>query len=138
MATVEDHITNGKKPARRWKLVLIVCLFIGIIGVVAAKLYGGDIYRGISQDIISQDGNSCGDSHGMGHIVSVDSDAFTIERNDGTDQIVRVTDQTKIKSSTGSDSISDLKPQDGVAIVGKSNPDGSEAATAVLVCSAKN
>jgi hypothetical protein len=64
----------------------------------------------------------------------VGNNTITIKRHDGKSQISNLTGQTTIKTSTGSASASDLKTGDRVTIVVKSNPDGSETATTVLIC----
>lgn len=112
-------------------LTFIVCLLILGGGVaVAIKFYGNKL------PATSQGGNLCGSTNGRGQIVSVGSNSFTVRRNDGTDQLVTLADQATIKTPAGAGSISFLKTGDRVTIVGQPNADGSETATAVLVCGA--
>jgi pectate lyase len=84
---------------------------------------------------IPQSGDICGGTGGKGQIVSVGSNTFIMKRkDDGRNQIINLTDQKTIKTSTGSGSISDLKTGDSVTLVGGTNPDGSFTANMVLVC----
>ena len=84
---------------------------------------------------IPQSGDLCGGTGGNGQIVSVGNNEFTMKRNDdGSDQVVHVTDQATIKTSAGSASLSDLKTGYRVTLVGGPNPDGSFTADTVVVC----
>ena len=84
---------------------------------------------------ISQSGDLCGGTGGNGQIVSVGNNEFTIKRNDdGSDQVVHLSDQATIKTSAGSASLSDLKIGYRVTLVGGPNPDGSFTADTVVVC----
>jgi len=102
--------------------------------IVTVGFYGTTMYHSV-QRMMSTSENLCGGNHGIGEIASIGNDSFILKRNDGSNQLTKLTGQTTIKTSTGSGSILDLKTGDDVAIVGKPSPDGSEAATAVLVCS---
>ena len=77
----------------------------------------------------------CGGTGGNGQIVSVGNNEFTMKRNDdGSDQVVHLSDQATIKTSAGSASLSDLKIGYRVTLVGGPNPDGSFTADTVVVC----
>ena len=90
-----------------------------------------------SEGAIPQNGDPCNGTGGNGQIVSVGNDAFTLKRNDdGSDQIVKLTGRTTIKTSTGPGSPADLKIGDRVTLVGDQNPDGSFTAMTVVVCKA--
>jgi PBP1b-binding outer membrane lipoprotein LpoB len=80
----------------------------------------------------------CGGTGGNGQIVSVGNNEFTMKRNDdGSDQVVHLTDQATIKTSAGSASLSDLKVGYRVTLVGGPNLDGSFTADTVVVCSSQ-
>jgi len=84
---------------------------------------------------IPQSGDLCGGTGGIGQIVSVGNNEFTIKRHDdGSDQVVHLTGQATIRTSTGSASLSDLKIGWSVTLAGHPNPDGSFAANIVVVC----
>ncbi len=83
----------------------------------------------------AETGDLCGGTGGNGQIVSVESDAFTMRRNDGGSQTVHLAGQTTIHTSAGPGSESDLKTGERVTLVGGPNPDGSFTADAVFVCS---
>jgi glycopeptide antibiotics resistance protein len=88
-----------------------------------------------SKGAIPRSGDLCGGTGGVGRIVRIGSDAFTIRRNDdGTSQIIHFTDRATIKTSVGSVSVSDLEIGDRVTLVGNPNPDGSFTANTVVVC----
>ncbi len=84
---------------------------------------------------IPQGGDLCGGTGGKGQIVSVGNNEFTMKRNDdGSNQVVHLTDQATIRTSAGSASLSDLKAGYPVTLAGHPNPDGSFNADIVLVC----
>jgi glycopeptide antibiotics resistance protein len=114
-------------------------IIITAIVVVVAAVFGG--YKGValaanqSEGAIPQSGDLCGGTGGNGQIVSVGNNTFTLKRNDdGRDQIIHLTDQTTIKTSTGPASLSYLKTGDRVTLVGDPNRDGSFTADTVVVC----
>ncbi len=93
-----------------------------------AVLFG---YRGVAL----ADGDLCGGTGGKGQIVSVGNNAFTIKRSaNSSNQIIHLTGQTIIKTSTGTVSLADLKTGERVTLVGGPNPDGSFTANTVVVC----
>jgi preprotein translocase subunit YajC len=84
---------------------------------------------------IPQSGDLCGGTGGIGQIVSVGNNEFTIKRNDdGSDMVVHLASQATIKTSAGSASLSDLKIGYRVTLAGGRNPDGSFTARIVVVC----
>jgi hypothetical protein len=84
---------------------------------------------------IPQSGDLCGGTGGIGQIVSVGNNEFTIKRNDdGSNLVVHLTSQATIKTSAGSTSLSDLKIGWSVTLAGSKNPDGSFTAGIVVVC----
>ena len=84
---------------------------------------------------IPQSGDLCGGTGGIGQIVSVGKDEFTMKRNDdGSDQVVHLASQATIRTSAGPASLSDLKAGYPVTLAGSPDPDGSFTARIVLVC----
>ena len=84
---------------------------------------------------IPQSGDLCGGTGGIGQIVSVGNNEFTMKRfDDGSDQVVHLTSQATIKTSAGSASLSDLKAGYSVTLMGRPNSDGSFTAGTVVVC----
>ena len=84
---------------------------------------------------IPQSGDLCGGTGGIGQIVSVGNNEFTMKRNDdGSDQVVHLTGQATIKTSAGSASLSDLKIGWSVTLMGHPSSDGSFTAGTVVVC----
>jgi glycopeptide antibiotics resistance protein len=76
----------------------------------------------------------CNGTGGTGQIVSAGKNTITIKRGDGINQIITLTDHTRIRTSAGTASQSNLKIGDRVTVV----VDGSETATTVLVCKASS
>ena len=84
---------------------------------------------------IPQSGDLCGGTGGRGQIVSVGNNEFTMKRTDnGSDQVVHLTNQATIKTSAGPAALSDLKIGYRVTPVGHPNADGSFTADIVVVC----
>ena len=81
---------------------------------------------------ISPGVDPCNGTGGTGQIVSVENNTMTIKGDNGTSQIIKLTDKTKFRTSMGPVSKSDLNRGDGVTVV----IDGSETATLVLICNA--
>ncbi|MEN9327413.1 MAG: hypothetical protein RI947_221 [Candidatus Parcubacteria bacterium] len=118
-----------------------------VIMVVSAAFFGYKVYHrsqvqerfedriGNKQEgTIPQSGDLCGGTGGIGQIVNVGDNTITLKRKDGKNLITHLTNQTVIKTSAGSGSLSDLKIGDRVTLVGGPNPDGSFAADTVVVC----
>jgi glycopeptide antibiotics resistance protein len=77
----------------------------------------------------------CGGTGGIGAIVRVGNDSFTMTRNDdGARQLVHLAHPPAIETATGRLSLSGLRPGDRVTLVGDPNPDGSFTAGTVVVC----
>jgi glycopeptide antibiotics resistance protein len=87
---------------------------------------------------IRQGKDPCNGTGGTGQIMSVGTNSFTIKRNDGTDQIITLSDHAKISNSAGPLSASDLKRGDRVTVVIMPGQDGIETAGTVLVCNGAN
>jgi glycopeptide antibiotics resistance protein len=117
-------------------------LFIGMV-IVFVAVAAFDGYKGValaasqSEGAIPQSGDLCGGTGGIGQIVSVENNSFTIKRqDDGNNQIISLTGQATIRTSAGVVSLSDLKIGDRVTLVGGPNPNGSFTANTVVVCAA--
>ncbi len=135
---------------RKYKNIIIAAIIF--IAAVAAAFYfvypwgqplvnsrvgAGDQFDNSAhqqEDETPESSNLCGDTGGNGQIISVGNNKFTIERNDGSNQIINLIAEISIKTSAGAGSISDLKIGDRVTLVGGPNPDGSFTADAVFVC----
>lgn len=77
----------------------------------------------------------CGGTGGVGQIVGTGSHAITVKTRDGSEQLIKLTDQTKIRNSAGALLASNLKIGNRVTIVTfESDQDGNKIATVVLVC----
>jgi glycopeptide antibiotics resistance protein len=146
------YITERPQANNRREVKL---MYIIILVIAAAILLGYMAYNNPPQEIlgagagvgqsnllgneqegtIPQSGDLCGGTGGIGQIVSLGNNTFTINRKDGRDQIVDVAGGATIETPTGSGSLSDLKTGDSVTLVGGTNPDGSFTARTVLVCS---
>jgi glycopeptide antibiotics resistance protein len=105
-------------------------IILSIIAVVVAASFIGN-----EESAIAQSGALCGSTTGNGQIVSVGSNSFTLERNDGRKLIVNLTDHARIETLSGLVSLSDLKIGDRVTLVGDNNRDGTFTADAIVVCS---
>ena len=112
------------------KIMKRFLIILSIIAVVAVAVSFGNKVYAQSEDL-------CGNTNGNGQIVSVGNSEFTIKRGDGggnQNQIIHLTGQATIETSTGFISLSDLKIGDRVTLVGGPNRDGSFTADAVVVC----
>jgi glycopeptide antibiotics resistance protein len=113
-------------------LVILVIIAAAVLGSYKSVAFAASQ----SERAIPQSGDLCGGTGGNGQIVSVGNKAFTLKRNDdGSHQLIHLTNQATIKTSTGSVSLSNLKKGDRVTLVGGPNRDGSITADTVVVCS---
>ena len=85
---------------------------------------------GTEQSRQSESSDLCNGSGGTGQIVLVEPNAITIKRNDGNNELVKITDRTAIKTSEGKATQSVLKVGDRVTVI----IDESETAAMILVC----
>jgi len=112
---------------------------IAVIALItaAAAFYGSVVYP-ISHQTVSPptgaNGDLCGDTGGIGEIIKLGNNSFTLKRKDNGSLIVNLSGQAAIKTPTGSGTMIDLKTGDRVTLVGGPNPDGSFIADTVLVC----
>lgn len=81
-----------------------------------------------------QANNPCGDTQGTGQIISNENNAITIQRNDGSTQLIKLGTHTAISNANGPIPASDLKVGERVTIVIYDNV----TAAAVLVCNPSN
>lgn len=86
---------------------------------------------------IPESDDLCSGTGGVGQIVSVENNTLIIKRKDGRRQKIHLTSRATVKSSAGLASVSDLKTEDRVTLVGGSNADGSFTADTVVVCYVK-
>ncbi|MES2994612.1 MAG: VanZ family protein [Patescibacteria group bacterium] len=120
---------------------MLIAAFIGIAAAAGALYaiypHGQPVIRpeGGGQFNSEEGRDLCGGTGGTGQIVSVGNNGFTIERRDGSNQIVNLADKATIETPAGPVSTSDLKIGDRVTLVGDVNPDGSFTADTVVVCS---
>ena len=109
-----------------------------VILVVGAAMFGSHktvaFAASQSKGTITQSEDPCGGTGGKGEIVNVENKTVTIKRNDGSNQIILLTNQATIETSTGSISLSKLKKGERITLVGGANPDGSFTADTVVVC----
>lgn len=116
-------------------LVLLVAILV-ITAVAFSNYVGIALAANRSEGAIPQTGDLCGGTGGNGQIVNVANNEFTIKRNDdGSNQLIHLTNQATIKTLTGSVSLSKLKKGDRVTLVGGPNKDGSFTADKVVLCS---
>jgi glycopeptide antibiotics resistance protein len=105
--------------------IAVLLLLTGMLYAIAP--HGRQVnYEGAT----SQSGNLCGSTRGTGEILELGNSSITVKRNDNTNQTIRLTDRTVIKTSAGVVSQADLKVGDRVTLV----VDDSETASDVLVC----
>lgn len=101
-------------------------------GGTGAGIERGRAHQGVAP--AADQGDLCGGTGGIGQIVSVGKNEFTITRNDDRDQIVHLGTRATVETSHGYASVSDLTTGDRVTLVGDENRDGSFSADAVVVC----
>ena len=91
----------------------------------------GDLQPGNKEDEIAESGDDlCGGTGGTGQIINVANNTIAVRLNDGVVKNVKLTGQTKIRTSAGLILQSDLKAGERVTLV----IDESETASVVLVC----
>ncbi len=67
-----------------------------------------------------------------GEIVSVDKDNIVVKLDDGSSKIILISDSTQV-SKTEKAEKSVLKTGDNIAVMGKSNSDGSQTANSIQI-----
>lgn len=118
------------------KQIYIIFSFFVITITAFGSYKGVALAASQSEGAIPQAGDLCGGTGGNGQIVSVGNNEFTIKRNDdGRNQIIHLTNQAEIKTSTGPISVSELKTGERITLVGGPNRDGSFTADTVVLCS---
>src|SRR6266404_4590867 len=112
-----------RKIMKRIHIIIIVTI---VVMVAFSGYKNVALAASQSEGAIPQSGDLCGGTGGNGQIVSVGNNTFTLKRNDdGSKQIIHLTNQATIKTSTGSVSLSNLKAGERVTLVGGPNLDGS-------------
>jgi len=147
--TIFEKMMRSMKPK---KIIITAVVIIVIVGMTA--FYGVDFYLKRQQPVrfrpgaengqrdsidnsvgsILQGADPCSGTGGTGQIVNVGSNSITIKRRDGINVILKLTEQTAIRTSAGAASKSDLKPGDRVTVVVEDSQDDSRTTTTVLVC----
>jgi glycopeptide antibiotics resistance protein len=117
------------------KRIYIIIIAIIVVGVVFNSYRGMVLAASQSGNTMPQLDDLCGGTGGNGQIVNVEKNTFTLERNDGRNLIVKLTDRTTIKTPHGNISVSDLEIGDRVTLVGDNNRNGTFNADAVVICS---
>jgi glycopeptide antibiotics resistance protein len=117
--------------AKNYKYAVISVLAIfGLCGASFYALYPkGQVVNAVEGTAL-QKGDPCGGTRGTGEITSISSSSITINRNDNSAQIIKLTNRTMYKNSIGIVSKTDLKTGQRVTVV----VDESETASDVLVC----
>jgi hypothetical protein len=134
--------TNKKWP---WIMALVAACLLAVGGWIFARQRTDDAKTASLTLLKSTDANNlkpngqgggdlCGGTGGIGHISSMGTNTFTIQRKNGSAQLINLTGQTTIKTSAGAALQSDLKIGDAVTLVGDPNSDGSFTANTVVVC----
>lgn len=97
--------------------------------------------RNAQEDVVPQHGDPCSGTGGNGQILNIGNNSITMKlKRDGrlltkgSSQIINLTSQTMIRTSTGSDSLSNLKKGDNITVGGEQNPDGNFTAQIIAVC----
>jgi glycopeptide antibiotics resistance protein len=130
-----------------------IAAVLAIVVVAAALFYGAAAYQKGRLPLSFEQGpgsdrydhkdkggipgadDPCGGTGGLGQIVGTGSHAITVKTRDGSEQLIKLTDQTKIRNSAGALLASNLKIGNRVTIVTfESDQDGNKIATVVLVC----
>jgi glycopeptide antibiotics resistance protein len=142
---------------RFWNLLKSSKLFLGsLVAVVLATVYifyswylsiTSEINmrpEQLKEDIHSKKNIQSSDQHqqdpcrgtgGTGTIMKVDQHAMVIQRKDGVEELIHITEKTTIKQSSGNATVKDLRVGDHVTVVvGLINED-AQAASLILICS---
>jgi glycopeptide antibiotics resistance protein len=102
----------------------------------AVVLAAGSILAATGQPSWAEE-DPCGGTGGIGQVIRVDEDAFTIRRNDDAQvQLVHLAPRASFRTAAGPGSLSALVVGSSVTLVGGPNRDGSFTADAVVVCTA--
>lgn len=132
--------------------VIIATVVTGVVAM-AAVVYGFGFYQGGSMPVSfdarpehntagggdAKDADPCGGTGGLGKIESIHNHFITITRGDGIKEVVKITDKTVIKNSSGDMLEANLKIGDRATIVTmESDKDGNKIAAAVLICDVRN
>ncbi len=121
------------KWLRERSYIKIVVVALILIAAALAAFYS--IYPWGQPVTLDAGVDLCGGTGGIGHIVSIGTNAFTIERKDGSRTAITLASGATIKTPAGIASMSDLQIGQRVTLVGDSNSDKSFTANVVLVCS---
>ena len=79
-------------------------------------------------------GDLCRGTGGTGTIVEVDEHSMLIQRKDGVEELIHITEKTTIKQSSGNATVKDLKLGDHVTVVVGLIKEDAQAASLILIC----
>lgn len=85
-----------------------------------------------SPDQYQQD--PCRGTGGTGTIMEVNKHAMVIQRKDGVEELIHITEKTTIKQSSGNATVKDLKVGDQVTVVVGLIKEDAQAASLILIC----
>ena len=76
----------------------------------------------------------CRGTGGTGTIAEVDEHSMLIQRKDGVEELIHITEKTTIKQSSGNATVKDLKLGDHVTVVVGLIKEDAQAASLILIC----
>ncbi len=76
----------------------------------------------------------CRGTGGTGTIMEVDQHAMVIQRKDGVEELIHITEKTTIKHSSGNATVKDLRVGDQVTVVVGLIKEDAQAASLILIC----
>lgn len=117
---------------KQYTLMIVASLLVLIISFGGFYTFfpKGNASSQLQPKKLAQNEDLCGGTGGTGEIIKTGVNRFTIKRNDGVIQQIRLTNQTIVKTSSGPIAASALKVGERVTIV----IDETETASMVLVC----
>jgi glycopeptide antibiotics resistance protein len=132
----------------------IVVAAVAVIAIIVAAFYfvypwgqpvntprpsAGDQFNSLEnqqqEDIVTQTGDLCGGTGGIGEVLTIGNNEFTLKLKNDSELNVKLAARATIETLAGSGSLESLKVGNRVTLVGGPNPDGSFTADNVFVCS---
>jgi glycopeptide antibiotics resistance protein len=109
-----------------------------ILAIIASLYFGYNNFINSLPPLIRKNANTnakdccdlCGGTGGTGKIIALGVNTLTIQRRDSIEQIIKVTEKTVYKTSTGNAAFKDLKIENRVTVI----IDETETASMILVC----
>ena len=128
-------VLNDWLNAGKYKNIIISAITCIVLAAVALyTIYPKEQPNRFGKVNIAQANDPCNGTGGTGQIISVGNNTITIKRRDDENQVVKLTNQTKIGTSMGPATVSELKSGDRVTLI----IDDSETASMDLVCKSQN